>query len=448
VTLTMILAVLIIAAAVGYLIRGYDVRLVLFTAGLALCSVPVRDPKSGHWSFDPLRVFDAFRSSMVDIDYVPPICTAMAFSSVLAAAGCDREMVRLLMKPLRKVKWALLPGGCIVGFLTNSAITSQTGSAAAVGPILVPILVAAGIPPAVAGACLVLGCSGGGNLLNIAEPDFLAIKRNVSIPPNHLVKSEEVLRAMAPAEIASFAVAVLVFTIVFRQKRAEQPAPDLQPVAQEPPIDLVKALLPPLPVVLLMALMPKIEMQPWLWINARYKDGLPVSHAMIFCTILAFLINRKEISAQARTFFDGMGKAYANIISLIITGRCFIAGITAVKMIDELVGVIKGQGWWGKLATEASPWAMAVLSGSGIAPCISFCDAVLPTIAKADQAGAMNLGVLAAVASQFGRSMSPVAAVVMFSSTLVKVSPIEIVKRTGPPLLVGGAVLLILIMIR
>jgi len=60
----------------------------------------------------------------------------------------------------------------------------------------------------------------------------------------------------------------------------------------------------------------------------------------------------------------------------------------------------------------------------------------------------MNLGVLAAVASQFGRSMSPVAAVVMFSSTLVKVSPIEIVKRTGPPLLVGGAVLLILIMIR
>jgi C4-dicarboxylate transporter len=36
----------------------------------------------------------------------------------------------------------------------------------------------------------------------------------------------------------------------------------------------------------------------------------------------------------------------------------------------------------------------------------------------------------------------------MFSSTLVKVSPIEIVKRTGPPLLVGGVVLFIYMMFR
>jgi len=432
--LTTTLAVLIIGVAVYFLIKGYDVRLVLFVAGLALCSV----------ALDPLRVFDAFLSSMVDVSYVGPICTAMAFSSVLAAAGCDREMVRLLMKPLRKVRWALIPGGCIVGFLTNSAITSQTGAAAAVGPILVPILIAAGVPPAVAGAALVLGCSGGGNLLNVAEPDFLAIKRNAG------VLQEDVFKAMLVPEIASFTVAVAVFTLVFRLKPAEVPTVEavVGPAVEEPPINLVKALLPPLPVVLLMALMPKIQMQPWLWLSQRYKDGLPVSHAMIFCTILAFLINRKEISAQARTFFDGMGKAYANIISLIITGRCFIAGITAVKMIDMLVGLIQSHGFWGKLATEAFPWALAVLSGSGIAPCISFCDAVLPSVAKTDPTSALNLGVLAAVASQFGRTMSPVAAVVMFASTLVKVSPIEIAKRTAPPLLAGGLLLLAIMMFR
>jgi DcuC family C4-dicarboxylate transporter len=428
------LAVVIIAAAVFFLVRGYDVRLVLFSAGLALCSV----------ALDPLRVFDAFLSSMVDVSYVGPICTAMAFSAVLSAAGCDREMVRLLMKPLRKVRWALIPGGCVVGFLTNSAITSQTGSAAAVGPILVPLLIAAGVPPAVAGAALVLGCSGGGNLLNVAEPDFLAIKRNTAVP------QEAVLKAMLVPELVSFAVAVAVFSFLFRLKKAEAPASESQavPAANEPPFDLVKALLPPLPVVLLMALMPKVHAQPWLWLSQRYKDGLPVSHAMIFCTILAFMINRKEISAQARTFFDGMGKAYANIISLIITGRCFIAGITAVKMIDVLIGVIQGKGFWGRLATEAFPWGMAVLSGSGIAPCISFCDAVLPSIAKTDQTGALNLGVLAAVASQFGRTMSPVAAVVMFSATLVKVSPVEIAKRTAVPLLAGGVALLLIILFR
>jgi DcuC family C4-dicarboxylate transporter len=437
---TMALAVLIIAAAVFFLIRGFDVRLVLFTAGLALCSV----------ALDPLKVFDAFRDSMVDVSYVAPICTAMAFSSVLAAAGCDREMVRLLMKPLRKVRWLLIPGGCIVGFLTNSAITSQTGTAAAVGPILVPLLIAAGFHPAVAGATLVLGCSGGGNLLNVAEPDFIAIKRNTGILPGRVLQSEQVLRALAVPEIASFAVAVAVFTFLFRQKKVEPAAAEVQQssAVEEPPIDLVKALLPPLPVLILMALMPKFKVQPWIWLAQRYPDGLPVSHAMIFCTMVAFLINRKEISAQARTFFDGMGKAYANIISLIITGRCFIAGITAVGMIKSLVGIVSGQGFWGKLATELFPWAMAVLSGSGIAPCVSFCDAVLPTIAKVDQTGALNLGVLAAVASNFGRTMSPVAAVVMFSATLVKVSPVEIVKRTAPPLLAGGVVLLLIILFR
>jgi DcuC family C4-dicarboxylate transporter len=331
----------------------------------------------------------------------------------------------------------------MVGFLTNSAITSQTGAAAAVGPILVPLLMAAGIRPAVAGACLVLGCSGGGNLLNVAEPDFLAIKRNTGVLP------EAVLRAIVLPEILSFVVAVTVFTFLFRPKKAEEPAPEAAaaPAAPEPPIDLVKALLPPLPVVLLMALMPKIQLQPWLYLSKRYPDGFPISHAMILCTILAFLLNRREVSAQARTFFDGMGKAYANIISLIITGRCFIVGIEAVGMIKTLIGVISGQGFWSKAATAAFPWALAVLSGSGIAPCVSFCDAILPSVAKTDPGSALQLGVLAAVASQFGRTMSPVAAVVMFSSTLVKVSPIEIAKRTGPPTR-SGVMLLILIMFR
>lgn len=445
VTWMMALAIAVIAVAVFFLIRGYDVRLVLFSAGIALCSIPRKvflPDKTWVWEFNPLIVFDEFLTSMGNTSYVGPICTAMAFASVLNAAGCDREMVRLLMKPLRKVKWALIPGGCVVGFLTNSAITSQTGASAAVGPILVPLLIAAGFPPAVAGACLVLGCSGGGNLLNMGEPDFVAIKNSTGVLP------EKVLKAMLVPEIASFAAAVAVFTLLFRQKKSEQTPESVAaaPVEDEAPIDLVKALLPPLPIFMLLLLQPGFNV--WPWLVKKYPHGLPVSHAMLFSTMVAFLIHRKEISAQARTFFDGMGKAYANIISLIITGRCFIKGIEAVGMIKSLVGVVSGQGFWGKLATEAFPWSMAVLSGSGIAPCVSFCEAVLPTIAKTDQAGALNLGVLAAVASNFGRTMSPVAAVVMFSSTLVKVSPIEIVKRTAPPLLVGGVVLFVIMMFR
>jgi len=427
----MVLATLIIAIALVLLLRGYDVRLVLFGAGLSLCLL-VRDP---------FRLFDAFLRFMGDTTYVGPICTALAFSSVLAVTGCDREMVRLLMKPIRRVPWALIPGGCLVGFITNSAITSQTGSAAAVGQILAPLLLAAGIPPAIAGATLVLGCSGGGNLLNMGEPDFVAIKDSTGVQP------DSVLRAMVLPEIASFFVAVGVFTAWTRKERIELPALE-KGGQEETPVDLLKALLPPLPVVILMALIPKIPLEPWIWVRNRYPDGFPVSHAMILCTMIALLVTRRDISAQARAFFEGMGKAYANIISLIITGRCFVEGITAVGMINALIRVVSGRGILGRLATEAFPWALAVISGSGIAPCVSFCKSVLPEVAKLDQAAALNLGVLAAVASNFGRTMSPVAAVVMFSSTLMRVSPIDIVKKTAPPLLAGGVVLFFLTLFR
>jgi len=436
----MTLAVLVIGVALFFLIRGYDVRLVLFGAGLALCCVPVWVAPAagtpGHWHLDPLLVFDAFLKSMGDTSYVGPICTALAFASVLSFTGCDREMVRLLMKPLRKVPWLLIPGGCLVGYLTNSAITSQTGAAAAVGPILIPLLLASGVTPAIAGATLVLGCSGGGNLLNPGEPDFVVIRDSTG------VKSDVILKTMAGPEIVSFLAAVAVFTLMFRGKRVP-PAPAEAAPAAEEPIDLVKALLPPLPVVLLMALIPKVPLQPWIWVQGRYPDGLPVSHAMIFCTIIALLVNRKDLSGQTRAFFDGMGKAYAAVISLIITGRCFVEGIKAVGMIAALVKIVSGRGFFGRLATEVFPWLLAVVSGSGIAPCVSFCKAVLPTVAKTDPTGALHLGVLAAVASNFGRTMSPVAAVVMLSSSLVKVSPVEIVKKTAPPLLVGGVVLFI-----
>jgi DcuC family C4-dicarboxylate transporter len=441
----MTLAVVIIAIALYFLLRGYDVRLVLFTAGLALCSLPVwiePRPGWGYWQNPaPFRVFDAFLKYMGDTTYVGPICTALAFSSVLSFSGCDREMVRLLMRPLRKVPWALIPGGCIVGYLTNSAITSQTGAAAAVGPILVPLLLAARVPPVIAGATLVLGCSGGGNLLNMAEPDFVAIKDNTG------VASDTVWWAMVTPEIASFLTAVAVLTVWTWKMRTEETVADKAPV-DESPINVVKALLPPLPIVILMSLIPKINLQPWIWVKMRYPEGFPVSHAMILCTIIALLITRREISAQTRAFFEGMGKAYANIISLIITGRCFVEGITAVGMISALIKVVSGRGILGKLATETFPWALAVVSGSGIAPCVSFCKAVLPTVAKLDQTAALNLGVLAAVASNFGRTMSPVAAVVMFAATLVKVSPIDIVKKTAPPLLAGGVVLFFLMLFR
>ena len=162
----------IIAVTMWLLVREVDVRLVLFGAGLALTMLVSK----------PLVVFDVFLAEMGNGKTIGPICTAMGYAYVLRATGCDRAMVQRLLAPVRRVRWLLIPGGCAVGFITNIAITSQTAVAAAVGPILVPLMLAAGFTPVVAAATLLLGCSGGGSLYNPGDADLVAIHEASKAP--------------------------------------------------------------------------------------------------------------------------------------------------------------------------------------------------------------------------------------------------------------------------
>ena len=425
------IAILVIAAAIYFVFRGTDVRLVLFTAGLTLASM----------AGNPLSVFKAFEKSIGDATTIGPICSAMGYAFVLRATGCDREMVRLLLAPIRRVKWLLIPGACVVGFVTNIAITSQTGAAASVGAIVIPLMLAAGYHPIIAGATLVLGCSGGGSLYNVGDADLVALQANVKAPMS------DVLGAMFPPLLCGFAVAVVTFTWLSRRAPMDIVAVNSFPsVDEQEPIHFFKALLPPLPVVLIFLMLPTFNFFPAL--RKIYDRGLPVPHAMLFATIVVLLVYHKELSARTKAFFDGMGFAYINVISLIVTASCFIEGMKALGLIERMVGALSASGALGWFVSGVSTCLLGVLSGSGIAPSVAFSQAVLPSLSVTDPRGAIDLGVWAAIAANFGRTMSPVAAVVIFTATLVNVTPMQIVKRTAPPMIVGALVAFAVIIIR
>ncbi|MBI3418477.1 MAG: C4-dicarboxylate transporter DcuC [Verrucomicrobia bacterium] len=415
------IALLVIAAAIYFVFRGTDVRLVLFTAGLTLASI------AGH----PLSVFKAFERSIGDATTIGPICSAMGYAFVLRATGCDREMVRLLLAPVRRVKWLLVPGACVVGFVTNIAITSQTGAAASVGAIIIPLMLAAGYHPIIAGATLVLGCSGGGSLYNVGDADLVALQAGVKAPMS------DVLGAMFLPLLGGFTVAVVTFTWLSRRPPTDVvTTASFAPVDESEPIHFFKALLPPLPVMMIFSMLPTLNFFPAL--RKIYDRGLPVSHAMLLSTIIVLLVYRKELSARTKAFFDGMGFAYINVISLIVTASCFIEGMKAMGLIERMVGAISANGALGWFASGVSTCLLGVLSGSGIAPSVAFSQAVLPTYSVADPGGAIALGVWAAIAANFGRTMSPVAAVVIFTATLVNVTPMQLAKRTAVPMIVGA----------
>ena len=122
------LAIVDLIAVVALTLRRVDVRLVLLIGALPLFAAA-----GGPGMVDMLAKVVLEMSNAATI---VPIGSAMGFAYVLRVTGCDREMVRFLLKPLRRAPAFLVPGGVAAGYLVNTTIVSQAGTAAVLGPIL------------------------------------------------------------------------------------------------------------------------------------------------------------------------------------------------------------------------------------------------------------------------------------------------------------------------
>ena len=73
---------------------------------------------------------------------------------------CDVQLATWLMGGVKKMKAIIIPATVVVGAVICYAINSPAGFAAAVGPVIIPVMVGAGVHPVMAGATL-LFCSYG-----------------------------------------------------------------------------------------------------------------------------------------------------------------------------------------------------------------------------------------------------------------------------------------------
>ena len=213
-----LLVLAILAGALTLIVRRMEVRLVLALTGLALFSAAGEVP----------GFFQAVFKEMANAKTIIPICSAMGFAYVLKLTGCDHHLVHLLVGPLRRVKWLVVPGGIVAAFLVNAAIQSQTGTAAVVGPVLVPLLLAAGVGPVTAGAVLLLGSSMGGELCNPGAVEITTLAGIVDRP------APEVVRRVAPLNLLACGTALLgAWVLAFRWERSGPVPLQVQPAANE-----------------------------------------------------------------------------------------------------------------------------------------------------------------------------------------------------------------------
>jgi len=419
------------------MVRRVDVRLVLLGAGLAMAVL----------ARDPLVIADTFARAMV-AGMVAPICAAMGFAMVMTATGCDKHLVHLLLKPIKPVRVLLLPGGILIAYFVNMAISSQTSTAASIGPILVPLLLASGHSPAVAGAALILGSSFGGDHLNPGAQDVQAV---AGIAELH---APDLTRRIVPASLTGALVATIAYAVMHRRTTATPsngPSPDAEPLAPPPEpfrIDPLRAAIPLVPVTMLLLAYGGVPGLRWLVHIPEAPDwkplanGLPIVRAMLIGCALAAALCWRDVASISRGFFAGMGDAYGKIISLTITAQCFGAGIAAVGMSKTLLDLATRTNSR-ELLSAGFPWALGVLSGSGSGPIVAFAESFLRPM-QADEPTKTTLAVLACLAGAAGRTMSPVAAVVVYTAGLVGVSPVLLIRKLLLPLVAGTIVALLI----
>ena len=427
----LVLATLIIATSLTLIVRRVDVRVVLIGAGLALAALSGR----------PLAIADTFARAMV-APMVAPICASMGFAAVLRATGCDRHLVHLLTRPLRKARWAALPGGIAAAYLVNLAVPSQSSTAAMLGPVLLPLIVASGSGREVAAAALVLGSSFGGDLLNPGSQDVQSIAGMTGI------RAEDLSYRIVPASLTGLVVAAISFALMNRRAAGvdEEPTSAILDAGDDPPpivpSSLLKAFVPLVPISLL--LLAHTGWPPMAWL-LRLPPGddwkplagaLPVVRAMLIGVMAAAALALGGVTRLVREGFDGMGSAYGNVISLTISAQCFGAGVAASGLGDALLRHVGGSPWALAASSVAMPWALAALSGSGSGPVLAFAQIGLAPLG--DRPGLDSLGALTCLAAAFGRTMSPVSAVVVCGAGLAGVSPIGVVRRLLPALLLGA----------
>jgi C4-dicarboxylate transporter, DcuC family len=470
--LQLIAAILVLAGSIYAVKRKVDVRLALLIGALAL----------GLLVGDPVAILRTFLVSMTDYKFVLPIACAMGFGYVLQHTGCGEQLARLLLKPFHSVPFLLVPGAVLIGFVVNIPVVSQSSTAATVGAVLVPVLLAAGISPLTTGAALLLGCSIGGELMNPAGPEYATVIRESSKVSPHAITGAECVAQALPMVLINLVIATLVFSILSlryeKAYRAQKPVEESPAVADtgEPAtglakpsskrgsrINLAKAAVPLIPLVILFLTAKPFQVvhlpaEPGFLVTAKEVEDVPkpklaarlddlrdtrlIGLAMLIGVLaaagvcLANAEDRACVGGIAKSFFEGTGYAFTNVISLIAVAGCLAEGIKMVG-IGDLIG---------HFATSMPPLLLplagtaallfALLCGSGIAATQGLVGIFVGPGAHQGM-NLAHLGAFTSTGSAIGRTMSPVSAVALMCAKLTSQDVVQVVKLVALPLLAG-----------
>lgn len=445
-----IIAIVITVIAAWLIVKNYQPQTVLLLAGLALLTITVLFYPENSILYDKakstgstwLDIFSFAKESLTTqiagIGLI--IMAAGGFASYMDHIKASNAMVNMCIRPLQVIKapYLILALGYICAQLLHVAISSAAGLAMLLLVTFFPVLVRLGVSKASAAAMIGL----------CAFMDLGPAVGTANLAAKHAGMESAIYFAhyqMPVAVVVMLAVAVVIYFSAKYFDKKDGFVPGAQSVAQAEEegrkVPVIYALLPVLPVVLVLVFSPLV-------IKSIKID---VVTAMILGAVVAFFFELvatrdfKSCCKGLQVFFKGMGSMFTSIVSLLVCADIYAQGLQKIGAVDYLLQSVQnaGLGFTSMtLVMTALVGVTAVLTGSGVAAFFSF-SGLAPSIAAKFGENAVNMILPMQLMAGMGRSMSPVAGIIIAVSKEGECSPFMIVRRTLLPALAGIAAMLV-----
>lgn len=448
--LGVILAGLVTALVIFMLAKGYKPQPVLLLGGLLLMGLTIafdlgtllpEKTTTNFEFFDIFKVFsDILSSRMAGLGLT--LMAIAGFSRYMDHVGASKSLFAVFEKPLKSVRSPYLL--LVVAFLVTHMLVIFIPSHAGLGMLLMvtmyPILIRTGVSPlsalAVIGTCQFIDHGpGSGNVIMAAKT--AGLDPAVYFVEHQLPVTIPIIIAVAVAHFLAQRWWDKREGFVFNQDTLDKI--DHNDHSRPP---LVYALLPVVPLVLIIGFSPIF----------KSPIKMDVTTAMIISTAVAMIFeycrlrSAKAVLDSFMLFFEGMGKQFVLVVSLIVCGEVFANGLLKIGAVDTMITAAQDAGFGVGAMIIVMSFILAVaafLMGSGNAAFFSFA-ALTPKIAAFLKVDVVTLILPMQIMTSFGRSVSPITAAIVAIAGIAGVSPFQIVKRTAIPMAVAAIVNLVM----
>lgn len=451
---------LVVTVVAGYLIakRAYAPA-VLLVAGLVMLAVAAGTDiglglglkkSSGSAFFDIFLVVENVMSTTLAKLGLSIMCMA-GFAKYMDRVHAGRALYDVVGGPLKYVKspYVLAGLGLIVTQIVGMAIPSAAGLALMMMVTLYPVMIRAGVPKMTA-VCTIAASRFFD--LGPGSANCLLTARTAGIEwADYFINWQMVIY---PFMLLSMLVSMYFVQRYWDKKEGVEPLTaeeiaalemDEKKAAEESRIPKIYALLPMLPLFILLLFNPVVLGR----YGINIKVGVPTAIVLSVVIAMAFDLIRTrkviEVSEGLKDFFKGMGGALSVVVALIIAGQVFGKGLISIGAVKTLIEGAQSVGLGAIPMVLAMCLVIGVVSflmGSGNAPFFSFAP-LIPEIAA--QWGIHTATFLLPLQTMtgMGRTISPVTGAIVAVAGLAKVSPFRVVKRNAIPLIITTVVYLL-----